>query len=55
MHGQIYETLIEQQNIFDHESIRFGSLITIELVPAQALQPGGECGLHSAQLPSSKH
>src|SRR2546423_2720810 len=54
MDSQIYETLIEQQNIFDHESVRLSSLITIELVPAQALQPGSKCGLHSAQLLSSK-
>jgi hypothetical protein len=50
MDGEINEALREQQNVFDHVAIDFGSLITVKVVPAQAPQARGKCLLHFLQL-----
>src|SRR6266478_2113766 len=46
VHGDIHEPLLEGQHILDHMPVRFGLLVSVDIVPAQLAEPGVECLLH---------
>ena len=50
MQREIDKALRQQQNIFDHVPVDFGSLETVDVVPTNVLELRGKCVAHFAEL-----